>query len=226
MISLIEALPPRHTNLAADVRLYSLFDAYGKSGLALFWQQQMGDRVTALVSKMDGAITLCAYEGADLTEIEQFISVVGAESVLSNLPLSLKGEKILHQLTCKGGDGPLPPSLDCQSAYNIMSTGFDMPPFQVWYPDMSHRIRHGTAHLFGDEAAVLCGFMAGESMLIVGVCSLPDFKGQGRGARLIDSLTASNGAKNYILLAEESLKQYYVNLGFAPAGYHYLYGDV
>ena len=151
MIRLIESLPPKKATCAAEIRIYSLFSAYGDSDLAYFWEQS-SDKVTALISKMDGAITLCAYEGADIDEILQFISVVGADSVLSNIRLPMdKGERLCQlTLTAKSHGIKDIPTPDYQKTYDIMSTRFDMPSYDVWYPDMCHRVRHGAACLVGE----------------------------------------------------------------------------
>lgn len=227
MIRLIESLPPKEATCAAEIRIYSLFSAYGNSNLAYFWEQS-SDKVTALISKMDGAITLCAYEGADIDEILQFISVVGADSVLSNIPLPMdKGERLCQlTLTAKSHGIKDIPTPDYQKTYDIMSTRFDMPPFDVWYVDMCHRVRHGTAYLLNSDSAALCGFISGESLLIVGLCSLPQCKGKGSAAKLLEYALNTLPAKHFTVLAEDKLEQYYVNRTFALTGYHYTYGDV
>jgi len=229
MIALTEALPQKEPTCAAEIRIYSLFKAYGNSNLACFWQQQDDKGVTtALISKMDGAVTLYASDNADTDEIEQFISVVGAQTVLSNTPLKLEGETVLYQFSYAP---KIPAEIetaqpDYKAVYGVMSTRFNMPTYDVWYPDMCHRVRHGTAQLISDGNAALCGLLGGNSMLVVGLCSIPDCKGQGTATKLLKKIANSTLAKNYFVLAEEKLKQYYVNQNFAPLGSHYTYGDV
>ena len=229
MIELIEALPKKEPTCAAEIRIYSLFKAYGTSGMALFWQQQNDNEETAaLISKMDGAVTICVYNNEGTEEIEQFISVIGAQSVLSNLPLNLPDETTLYQF-CYAPKNPTRVELatpDYKDAYGVMSTRFAMPPFEAWYPDVCHRVRHGAAELISDGKVALCGFVDGNSMLIVGLCSIPDCKGQGTATKLLKKITNSTLAKNYFVLAEDKLKQYYVNQAFALLGNHYTYGDV
>ncbi len=229
MIELIETLPKKEPTCAAEIRIYSLFKAYGNSGLALFWQQQNDNEETAaLISKMDGAVTICVYNNEDTEEIEQFISVVGAQSVLSNVPLKLANETALYQF-CYAPQNPTKlefADYDYKGAYGIMSTQFTMPPYDVWYPDMCHRVRHSAAELVSDLSAALCGLYGGKSMLIVGLCSIPECKGQGTATKLLKKITNSTLAKSYLVLAEEELKQYYVNQDFALLGNHYTYGDV
>ncbi len=229
MIELIEALPKKEPTCAAEIRIYSLFKAYGNSGLALFWQQQNDNEETAaLISKMDGAVTICVYNNSNTEEIEQFISVIGAQSVLSNVPLNLPDETTLYQF-CYAPQNLTKVELakpDYKGTYDIMSTRFTMPPFDVWYPDMCHRVRHNTACLINKSTAALCGFIGGNSMLVVGLCSIPECKGQGTATILLKKITNSTLAKNYFVLAEKELKQYYVNQDFALLGNHYTYGDV
>ncbi len=226
MIKLTDTLPPKHPTLAAELRIYSLFTAYAGSGLADFWCQWDDDKLTAVAAKMDSDLTLCLYDGADVEEICEFLSVVGAGSVLSNKPLPMAKGKELYQFcyTPKSGAETCFADADYKTAYSIMSTRFDMPPYDVWYPDLCHRVRHGAACLISENGASLCGFMADDSMLIVGFSSLPENKG--KGALLLNKVKNSNLAKFYTLLSEESLKQYYVNQEFTLTGKHYTYGDV
>ncbi len=228
MIKLAHTLPEKELVCAAEIRIYSLFAAYANSGLADFWCQRVQDKITAVISKLDANLTLCLYDGAEVAEICEFLSVVGCGSVLSNKPLPLKNEKTLFQFcyTPKSRAETQFAEVDYQTAYDIMSTRFDMPPFDVWYPDLCHRVRHGAAHLLSEKGAALCGLLAKEKMLIIGLSSLPENKGQGRGTQLLGRVKSSTLAKSYTLLAEESLKQYYVNQEFALTGKHYTYGDV
>lgn len=229
MIELTQTLPQKEPTCATEIRIYSLFKAYGNSGLALFWQQQNDNEETAaLISKMDGAVTICVYNNEDTEEIEQFISVVGAQSVLSNVPLNLANETVLYQF-CYTPHNPTefePAQPDYKGTYDIMSTRFAMPSYDVWYPDMCHRVRHGAACIVGDGNATLCGLLGGSGMLIVGLCSIPDCKGQGTATKLLKEVINSTLAQHYTVLAEEKLKRYYVNQGFALLGNHYTYGDV
>ena len=209
MITLTETLPQKEPTCAAEIRIYSLHKAYCGSGIALFWLQKDDDNITAIISKMDNAVTVSAQENADFEEIARFISVVGGQTVLSNLPLPLHNERQVYQLNYTPQEvvkiNPSQP--DYKEAYGVMSTQFDLPPFEVWYPDMCHRVRHKAALLVSNGKGALCGLLGGSSMLIVGLCSIPQCKGEGVATDLLDGTINSNLAKTYTVLAEEELKQ-------------------
>lgn len=229
MITLTETLPQKEPTSAAEIRIYSLHKAYGGSGIALFWlQKDEKENITAIISKMDNAVTVCAQNNADFEEIAPFISVVGGQTVLSNLPLPLHNERQVYQLSYipNSVNKINLPQPDYKDAYSIMSTRFDMPTYEVWYPDTCHRVRHNSALLVSNGKGALCGLLGGSSMLIVGLCSTPQSEGEGVATKLLDEIVNSNLAKTYTVLAEESLKQYYVNQNFDVLGKHYIYGDV
>ena len=216
---------------AAQLRIFSLFDAYGQTDLADFWEQKdEKGTTTALISRMDGALTLYLTDAAQADELVEFIRVIGAGTVLSNLPLPLKNEHRLNQFVCRSSAGDMwPTTADYNEVYNIMSTRFEMPPYDEWYVDMSHRVRHSAACLIHNGGAAMCGFRADNSLLIVGLSSLPQCKGQGRGAELLKQALNTLPQESFFLLAEDSLYKYYVNQNFAHMGYHYTYennGDV
>ncbi len=231
MITLTKSMATVNPTCAAQVRIFSLFDAYGQTDLAYFWEQKdEKGTTTALISKMDGALTICLTDSAQMDELVEFIRVIGASTVLSNLPLPLKNEHRLNQFICYGAAGDMwPTTADYKEVYRIMSTRFDMPPYDGWYVDMSHRVRHSAACLIHNDGAAMCGFPADNSLLIVGLSSLPQCKGQGKAAELLKQAVNTLPQENFFLLAEESLYKYYVNQGFAHSGYHYTYennGDV
>ena len=230
MITLTKSIATANPTCAAQLRIFSLFDAYGQTDLADFWEQKSDSGTTALISRMDGALTLYMTDSAQVDELVEFIRVIGASSVLSNLPLPLKNEYRLNQFICHSASGDRwPTSADYKEVYRIMSTRFDMPPYDEWYVDMSHRVRHSSACLIHNGDAAMCGFRADNSLLVVGLSTLPQCKGQGKGAELLKQALNTLPQENFFLLAEDLLYKYYVNQKFTHAGYHYTYennGDV
>ncbi len=226
MIKLIESLPDRFAPIcASSVRIISLFNAYNGYNLALFWAQFDGDTPTALVSSMDGDMTLCATASADLGEVCEFVRAIGARSVLSNLPLPIDNATPVNQLVKTGGIHiDLDQSL--KEVYGIMSTSFAMPEFDVWYADMSHRVRHSSSAVACNSASALCAHLTDDASLIVGLCTHPDYRGEGSASTLLNQIISAE-AKKIFVLAENQLVKFYVNHGFKPCGLHYLYdGDV
>lgn len=66
------------------VRIAAFLQAYGAGyPFALFWMQKdASGRMTAALSRVDGNVTVCAAQNADLQELWAFLSAIGFESVL------------------------------------------------------------------------------------------------------------------------------------------------
>ena len=225
MIKLVDKIPSGITpSCAAAVRAISLFNAYNGYNIALFWSQTNDNGTTAFISRMDGDITVFATDTADLYEIAQFIKTVCASSVLSNVPLPLKGEVAVTQLTASG-EVFCDYTCSLSTAYEIMSTCFAMPDFDVWYADMSHRVRHGAAVVRCSDASAACGLIANGSALVVGLCTMPDSRKGGKATEVLNQLKQLGC--NLFVLAEDEIVRFYVNRNFEISGKHYIYnGDV
>ena len=65
-------------------RITALFDTYGACcGFALFWVQSVDGVPSAAMSRVDGCMTLCCRENADIDEIAEFIGFCGCSDLLS-----------------------------------------------------------------------------------------------------------------------------------------------
>lgn len=145
------------------MRLAAFLQAYGPGyPFALFWvQTDDSGRMTAALSRVDGQVTVCACEQADLEEVWAFLSAAGYESVLcpawvaqasstrgvcrmeSCHAMRLSGVPAVPEI-CEPAAICKEPSL--RQVYELLrAAGEPLPQWEAWLPDVSHRVRHGAA---------------------------------------------------------------------------------
>lgn len=111
--------------------------------------------------------------------------------------------------------------------------GDTLPPFDSWYADVSHRLRHGGCRLLGIEAdgrlaagamtTAECGPWESDAgaAVIGAVATLPGYRGRGFASRCVTSLAAALQAENReVLLSPKNspAQALYAKLGFAVCG--------
>ena len=107
-----------------------------------------------------------------------------------------------------------------------------LPPFDAWYTDVSHRVRHGVCRLLGIKAdggpvaAAMTTAEDGDRWVIGAVATLPDYRGRGYAAALVMTLAAmgQQSGKSVLLSPKnEGAKRLYEKCGFVVCG---RYGQV
>lgn len=220
----------------SELRICALKQAYG---LNVPFIRFFADDEGSLASIMDGVCTVhCRKETNDewcaflrmYPDIRIIHSEVRLIAVLAEeYRLSYTKGDVLR-LDDMSSRSPLHAKGRCdislREVYALLSTVFeDMPPFEGWYVDASHRVRHGFCHL----TAVMAGKqMISSAMtvaetndvaLIGGVATLPDYRGRGAASKCVTELIKSL-VQRTILIAprNEGAARLYKKLGFVPWG--------
>lgn len=206
---------------AVATRLRSTAGAYGNdSRIMLCWLQYSGDgAVTASLGCLDGDMTVCCCDGADRDEIGQFVSVIHPRSVTSNEPIisGQCGFDVYGRDVCGGnaaGDFP-----DFRRCYDIFTERFDMPPFDEWYVDMSHRTRHGYSVCIANGDGAVCAHHDGSAALICGIAS--SVGGEGCGRRLLNAVIGRlphGVGRISAVISDDGPRGFYEKCGFLPDG--------
>lgn len=127
-------------------------------------------------------------------------------------------------------EGPLPdepdPTVctqpDLPAVYALLKDHFPgISPLACWYPDVSHRVRHGHAHIscILDRERVISTAMTvaeteGEA-LIGQVATHPDFRRKGMAKKCVTAtILQCKGKTLYILPINENAQKLYASLGF------------
>ncbi len=231
MITLAQQLSPMPGDIAS-VRIESLFKAYGADySFLTFWVQQNAGQITACLCRFYGHFTLWANKAADFTELQEFLQIMAggeifcAKEAAEKLNFSLQSECIA--LKC-GQNFALPqdtPEISLQRVYDLLLSGRDgpiaLPDFADWYPDISHRLRHGCARVAATAHSVaLAGYEAQNAAIITGVATEPTVRGQGYGRQAVADLCAALQQQNkqIFVYTTQQVALFYTKMGFVSAG--------
>ncbi len=222
-------------------RILSTIHMYGAYSFVDCWVQiqEESECTMAYLSKMDGVLTLFAYTHADFQEISCFIEVVEVRYIMCSTEcaaqLGITPDRTGSIL--KFGNVPVqlhgvevnPP---IQSVYEVLQSCaneiFVPPPFEPFYLDMSHRIRHGGAKITGimkQGRLIACAMTVAETeqtAVVGGVAVHPVYQRNGFGTRVVYGLLhlcAQQQQKHiYVYCDTNKNKQFYQSLGFLCCG--------
>lgn len=227
------------------VRISAFLQAYGTSyPFALFWvQTDDSGRMTAALSRVDGQVTVCACEQADLEELWAFLSAVGYESVLCPAWVAQASSTrgVCRMESCHAmrlSRAPAVPAIQepatickepsLRQVYVLLqAAGEPLPQWEAWLPDVSHRVRHGAARIWalqegeGYSACAMAVALTPQEALLGGVAVLPEKRGGRLGSYLAAALCSAlsqEGRAVYLFRRAGMHKQFYERMGFAPYG--------
>lgn len=198
------------------------------------------DEAGTLLSLLDGNAVLVG-EATDTAEWADFLShaeiaTLRAERAVaeklakkSKRPFSVQRVMQLQQFT-----GTLPSAISVPSPremYLVLSAVFseNLPAFDNWYVDISHRLRHGLCHVAGiqrDEMLVTVAMTVAETTkgaVLGSVATLPAYRKQGFSGACIGHLVSNLRKENpdaaiYIIPKTDYAESLYRKLGFSVCG--------
>ncbi len=228
-----DRLPPLPSTYSAAYIL-SRAAAYGCSApFAPFYGDEKGN----VLSILDGhAVLFC--DTAHLEEWMTFLSMrsdilsLAADATIArslasamHLPLTLRAVMRLQVPITP----PVPPpeEVSPREVYPLLQTAFGdtAPPFDGWYVDISHRIRHGLCHIAAirrENQPVSAAMTVAEcthTAVIGGVATHPDHRRQGLAGQCVLGLAArilSENREKVILISPKNApaERLYRSLGF------------
>ncbi len=173
---------------------------------------------------------IIAGECEDSEELGGFLSLNGFSSVLlppqiaEGIKPYVKGEfsaDYICEYQGERGNDPVTvnPSLD--EVYCILKDGFPDLPYEEWYTDMSHLVRHGISECYTlDGAACVKMFDIGGTAYISLVASSLEMRGKGSVFRLLRTVCGNFLAhrEHILLICAEELLPFYEKVGFTKKG--------
>lgn len=213
---------------AFSARITALFATYGTAyPFAEFWYQQIGGEILALISRIDGAMTVSFIPQADREEILSFADTVGYSSLMCSQDLlSGQGSYIVEFIGDKSGSIQNEPQGNMREVYDLLTEcGFKMGEYESYLADFCARLRKGTACLaekcvngsLASTASAL--FIGGNSVLLGAVATAQNYRGKGYAGELVMSLAAAfPGKRVFLFCREDSLLEFYRKLGFVEVG--------
>lgn len=212
------------------VRIHGLRKAYGTE---MSFLRFYSDGEGALLAIMDGVGILdCPNQMTDewLTFLLMNPDIKTIHCPEENGQFLMKSgmfsEKQGQVMIFNGDDVQSPPDVNnmpyLPSVYTLLQEYFEgISPFDAWYPDASHRIRHDCSHAAciteGEQVISTAMTVAEtESAAIIGqVATHPDYRRKGLAGKCIKSLIAiCKGKSLYILPLNENAHHLYEKLGF------------
>ena len=217
-------------------RILAAMLAYGiDKPFAQFWTQHDGDSadgsVTAVISRLDTAMTVCAKGKYDAEELDCFIQAnmgyIGAlrparEGEMSNgLVMRLAKRKNV----VSSSDAEINPEIS--DVYAVMEecagTGFEVPRFDDFYSDMIYRKKAKTvlsAIVRADGMPAACGAVhlsPGTALLTICAC-VPELRGKGYAGKVVNALLERCADRDVYLMCMPSLHDFYAKYGFLTVG--------
>lgn len=219
----------------AAVKLLAQAEAYGlDSSFVRFWEGEEG----MAASLMDGVLTLLPSNGS-WEETALFVSMQpeirslrtsgAAEELARLLPgWELETGRVMEPnrefVPSHSVSQPSP-----QMLYPVLTACFpgSMPPFDVWYADVHHRLRRGLCRLAAvmtKDGAAACAMTTAECRgggVIGAVATLPAYRGRGYASACVSNLAASlqgEGRRVYLSPKNDRARQLYAGLGFSVCG--------
>ncbi|HHZ05594.1 MAG TPA: GNAT family N-acetyltransferase [Clostridiales bacterium] len=226
-----------------STRVIALYNAYKDyPNLCSFWYQKNDKNVfTTGIAKYGGQIIIDLSNLSHCEELDSFIQMIGYTSVLCdnqyalslahNNAVNIGGVMQYQSLqTCAGLKGHrVSNTISIRDYYSVIkanqSDSFAIPDFNSFYPDISHRIRKGTAAIFGTYDAytlvsVGCAVaVTAQGVILSGIATLPEYQRKGYATNLIKYIQSYYNKKDiYLHYADTNLQQFYKCLGFSSVG--------
>jgi GNAT superfamily N-acetyltransferase len=219
----------RDITTESELRICGLKEAYG---IDVPFIQFYADDHGAIASIMDG---VCVFHSAYapneewLTFLRMYPDIriihttgeIGARmSKEYGLPITSGSVMIMDKVKSVSALHRETPSL--QRVYDLLSDTFsDISPFESWYVDVSHRIRHACCHIavISENEKIISSAMTvaetKNAALIGCVATLPSYRGRGFASRCVSELLAVlPHEKVYIAPKNAIVAQIYSRLGF------------
>ncbi len=209
---------PEHGVEAQKIR--ALFHAYGGDyDFCRFFRQG-----SSFLAALDGSFVLAEQTGADYEELAQFLSMHGFTDIFCSdkagnelMPLvNAEYTRVSLMERLGGGQAVLTEEKSPSEVWRIIGSRFKMP-FEPWYLDMSHRVRHGVARCFSDgKAALVVQHSINGESLISQVSVLEEYEGRGFAGRLLEQVCAGLPGRVQVI-CRDSLRGFYERCGFSFA---------
>ena len=231
-------------SLSADdpfaCRVIAQYECY-RPGLSFvdYWlTADGGGNFSGAIARNGSNYVLFLTENSDIGEISSFLRLSGFSSVLCDGGYSLELDacessgaimKTAKELAVNKSESINEPTI--REAYDLIAKcaeeGFMPPPFEDFYVDVNHKLRHNAMRLIGMRdgealAAVAMSIAETDDLAVLGAAAChPDFRGKGYGSYIIAQITNSliNEDKTvYLYRALNKNVRFFKKLGFVECG--------
>ena len=220
-------------------RIFSAFK-YKIGSDNAFKQVNDNDETTALLSSVDGNVTLITTESTDYEEIKDFLGFCGCNSIVSDVPItsSAKSYALFKFVGAENSKMDFDYcSLENTSTVNQYKNFYSLifadakGAFDLWYCDFSKKIVNGDAkavalNQFQIYLSIATAPMIYKNTAIIsGVFTLKGFRNKGYSKatiyKLIEELKKDNVTDVY-LWCKKNVEEFYKKIGFQKVGNVYI----
>ena len=206
-----------------SVRIIGLINAYGTSyPFAQFWTQEINDKTTALISKLDEYITLSYTGDCDIDELTQFVYAVGFDTLLCDSKFILDNEFICGIIMkCVPNskfdiDFAVDKNPKLQQIFDLNIEEIGKDNFISWYTDFNHRIRHGAskAYLIDDIACGIVSSITDRAVAVSAIKTKAAFRHKGYGGAIVKSIINDFTVPIFLMREKDKNEKFYKKLDF------------
>lgn len=226
MITKVTQLPDIPVKTMSLARIFAQQRAFSGSALENdFWVQENGGRITAVISSDGGSMNIFCDQ-ADLSELREFISALCPSQIFTELenaaPLGIVPDRVRNMLAKKVSGNPAKiKEFTLRQLYDRLALGSDvdihLPSFEVFAPDVSHRLRHGAAEAQLTDYGAALAFTYEHGAVMSGIALAPECRGKGLGRSLLSSLLSCCNGDFFVAANVENTK-FYLKNGFNMIG--------
>lgn len=239
----IETIMTLSTDDPFACRIISQYNSY-VSTLAFvdYWKiiDDASNECTGAISRCGTNFILFLTDKTNLEEVSSFMRVAGASSAICSgeYKLDLYGSKFVSGVILKKSTpfelvdtsvNYCTPNI--KEVYKLISKcadeNFVPPPFEDFYVDVNHKLRHNSTRICGiydgSELVAMAMTVAESSMgAVLGAVSChPDYRKHGFGSSVVKYISNQLIAENktvYLHRAKNANRSFYSNLGFEQTG--------
>lgn len=227
MITLCSDFEDFYIRDAAFMHTLCLKSAFAGSALEEdMWVQREDGELCSVVARHGGRLYVSSV-GGDIYELVKFIKTIGFDEVFTEKSTadSLGLAPVCEfNVLFKNAEGTFTPNSKVPSLkeiYGGLLLGVDadisLPPFEAFAPDLSHRLRHGSAVAVCEEFGAALAFCCPYGGLINGVAVEKSLRFNRLGSLLLNELLkVLNG--DILVCADEKSTEFYIKNGFEKLG--------
>lgn len=211
---------------AAFMHILCLKSAFFGSALEEdMWIQTENDRICGVIARFGGRLYIW-QDGTDPEEISVFMNTVGFCEIFTSyetaLQLGLTIQDSFDTLVKKAdGKNIETCEISLKALYDALIAGddggIDLPSFEIFAPDFSHRLRHNAAAATAESYGAAIAFCCNNGGIINGIVVDKSKRGQGLGSMLLNKLLKNLCGDVFVCSGKENT-EFYVKNGFELIG--------
>lgn len=180
----------------------------------------------AMFCEQEGKVVLCVFGRCDYAEIAEFLAFIGTKEIFCS---ELSANELSKYIDCKvefvnlmrfngkGTESVIEYNPPFDEVFSVISSAFELPDkmFEMWYLDMSHRVRHNISTIcrLRDSVLVVQHDLNGE-VLLSQIATLPEKQLMGNASELIMSVCNDYREKKVFVICNDNIVDFYIRLGF------------